>query len=40
MTILCYGDSNTWGATPGTGARIDENKRWTGVCQRILGDRT
>lgn len=36
--ILCYGDSNTWGATPGTGARIDENKRWTGVCQRILGD--
>lgn len=35
--ILCYGDSNTWGATPGTGARIAEDKRWTGVCQRILG---
>lgn len=36
--ILCYGDSNTWGATPGTGVRIDEDKRWTGVCQQILGD--
>ena len=35
--ILCYGDSNTWGSTPGTGARIDEEKRWTGVCQRLLG---
>lgn len=36
--ILCYGDSNTWGATPGTGVRIDEDKRWTGVCRKILGD--
>lgn len=35
--ILCYGDSNTWGATPGTGVRISEEKRWTGVCQRLLG---
>lgn len=35
--ILCYGDSNTWGATPGTGARISEQKRWTGVCQQKLG---
>lgn len=36
--ILCYGDSNTWGSTPGTGERIAEEKRWTGVCQRLLGD--
>lgn len=35
--ILCFGDSNTWGATPGTGKRIAEEKRWTGVCQRLLG---
>lgn len=36
--ILCYGDSNTWGAIPGTGARHPENKRWTGICQTLLGD--
>lgn len=35
--ILCFGDSNTWGATPGTGVRIGETKRWTGVCQQLLG---
>lgn len=35
--ILCYGDSNTWGATPGTGARIHEDKRWTGICANLLG---
>jgi len=35
--ILCYGDSNTWGATPGTGARVSQQKRWTGICQQNLG---
>lgn len=35
--ILCFGDSNTWGFTPGSGARYDENTRWTGVLQRELG---
>ncbi len=36
--ILCFGDSNTWGFTAGTGVRYDENQRWTGVLQRELGD--
>lgn len=36
--ILCYGDSNTWGFVPGTGMRQPEDVRWTGVCQRLLGD--
>ena len=36
--ILCFGDSNTWGYTPGTSVRYDENTRWTGVCQKALGE--
>ena len=36
--ILCYGDSNTWGYTAGTGVRYTEQQRWTGVLQRELGD--
>ena len=35
--ILCYGDSNTWGYTPGTGVRYAPGIRWTGVLQRELG---
>lgn len=38
-TILCYGDSNTWGQTPDkTGHRYPANIRWTGVLQARLGD--
>lgn len=36
--ILCYGDSNTWGYTPGTGARYAPDVRWTGVAQKALGE--
>jgi len=36
-TILCYGDSNTWGYIPGSGARYARHQRWTGVLQRSLG---
>lgn len=36
--ILCYGDSNTWGFTAGTGVRYTEQQRWTGVLQRELGE--
>ena len=36
-TILCYGDSNTWGYTPGTKLRYAPYVRWTGVCQQNLG---
>ena len=35
--ILCYGDSNTWGYTPGTGARYPYHVRWTGLLAEALG---
>lgn len=35
--ILCFGDSNTWGYTAGTGERYTEQQRWTGVLQQELG---
>lgn len=37
-TILCYGDSNTWGYDPETNARFPRSIRWTGVLQRLLGN--
>ena len=36
-TILCYGDSNTWGYIPGTAARYPRDQRWPGVLQQVLG---
>jgi lysophospholipase L1-like esterase len=36
--ILCFGDSNTWGANPKDGTRHAADVRWTGVLQRELGD--
>ena len=36
-TILCYGDSNTWGFTPGTGARYPKEVRWPGRLEALLG---
>lgn len=36
-TILCYGDSNTYGYEPGTGDRWPEEIRWTGRLQKLLG---
>jgi len=38
-TILCYGDSNTWGYIPGTGKRYSYEFRWTTILQRKLGDK-
>lgn len=35
-TILCYGDSNTWGQRPDKG-RYAADVRWTGLLQRSLG---
>ena len=36
--VLCYGDSNTWGADPADDARRFEwPVRWPGVLQRELG---
>ncbi|MBP9711415.1 MAG: acylhydrolase [Candidatus Pacebacteria bacterium] len=42
-TIVCYGDSNTWGSVPRgaevTGrTRYPRSIRWTGVLQKLLGD--
>jgi lysophospholipase L1-like esterase len=37
-TILCYGDSNTWGYDASTGDRFPPETRWPKVLQRELGD--
>ncbi len=36
--VLCYGDSNTWGADPAGGGRFSRDERWPGVLQKSLGD--
>lgn len=36
-TVLCYGDSNTWGHDPATSTRFPRDKRWTGVLRQELG---
>ncbi|MEW6249745.1 MAG: SGNH/GDSL hydrolase family protein [Planctomycetota bacterium] len=36
-TILCYGDSNTWGHDPRTLGRYGPHERWPGVLQDELG---
>lgn len=35
--VLCFGDSNTWGAVPLAGTRYSDDVRWTGVLQASLG---
>ena len=37
-SILCFGDSNTWGYDPATKTRFSRNIRWTGVLQNCLED--
>jgi lysophospholipase L1-like esterase len=37
-TVLCYGDSNTWGYRADNAERFDRDIRWTGVMSAILGD--
>ena len=37
-TILCFGDSNTWGANPANHERFPRDVRWTGVLQKLLGE--
>ena len=37
-TILCYGDSNTYGYNPLTGLRYPKSIRWPGCMARLLGD--
>ena len=42
-TIMCYGDSNTWGAmpmqSPGDSRRYDVDTRWPGVMRNVLNSR-
>lgn len=38
ITVLCYGDSNTYGQKPDKQGRFAAHERWTGVLQNILGD--
>ncbi|KZM72609.1 hypothetical protein AWN90_27830 [Nocardia terpenica] len=37
-TVLCYGDSNTFGVLPDQSGRWPVDVRWTGLMQRRLGD--
>lgn len=37
VTVLCYGDSNTWGQKPDKTGRYAADIRWTGVLQQNLG---
>lgn len=37
-TILCFGDSNTWGYDPVSQKRYARAVRWTGVLQQTLGN--
>lgn len=37
-TILCYGDSNTWGYNPDGSGRYPKHMRWTTVLQEELGE--
>lgn len=36
-TILCYGDSNTWGNVPRSDERYPRDIRWPGALQNLLG---
>ena len=37
-TVLCYGDSNTYGYVPETGMRYPRDVRYPGILQMLLGD--
>ena len=37
-SVVCFGDSNTYGYDPSTGDRYPESVRWTSLLQKILGD--
>jgi lysophospholipase L1-like esterase len=37
-TIVCFGDSNTYGRDPVTKGRLDKKTRWPGVLQNTLGE--
>ena len=37
-TILCYGDSNTYGYIPESGMRYARDVRWTGILANKLSE--
>lgn len=37
-TIVCFGDSNTWGYCPETQTRYGREERWTGILRNRLGE--
>jgi lysophospholipase L1-like esterase len=37
-TVLCFGDSNTWGTDPADDSRFPRSVRWPGRLQAALGD--
>ena len=37
-SVLCFGDSNTWGYIPLTAGRLLRAERWPGILQKSLGD--
>jgi lysophospholipase L1-like esterase len=37
-TILCFGDSNTWGWNAATKARLGRDERWPGILRQELGE--
>ena len=39
ISVLCYGDSNTYGYDPYTGGRYPYDKRWTTLLGEMLGER-
>lgn len=36
--ILCFGDSNTWGHTPGAGDRYPDGVRWTSILAETFSE--
>jgi lysophospholipase L1-like esterase len=36
QTILCYGDSNTWGHDATSGRRLSREQRWSGVLRALV----
>lgn len=39
ISVLCYGDSNTYGYNPENGMRYAKRIRWTGKLQELLGEK-
>lgn len=37
-SVLCFGDSNTWGYVPLTAGRLLRSERWPGILQKSLGE--